>query len=99
MAELSLRSVTHSREIVRVVLHADHPGQAGMGLAAFDATFAPELTKPGTEELNPVLPRNGELLSVGWIGGNGGFNRLGCFEYCNDLSGEDACTGGARACP
>jgi hypothetical protein len=99
VAELALRSVTHDRQIERVVLHSDHPGQVGMGFAAFDATFAPELTLPGSEELNPVLPRNGELLSVGWIGGNGGFNRLGCFEYCNDLSGEDACTGGPRACP
>lgn len=99
VAELALRSVTHDRQIERVVLHADRPGQAGMGFGAFDATFAPELTQPGSEQLNPVLPRNGELLSVGWIGGNGAYNRLGCFEYCNDLSGEDACTGGPRGCP
>lgn len=99
VAELSLRSVTHAREIEHVALHAERPGQVGMGFAAFDVTFAPELTRPGSEELNPVLPTNGELLSVGWIGGNGGFNRLGCFEYCNDLSGMDACTGGPRACP
>jgi hypothetical protein len=45
------------------------------------------------------LPRNGELLSIGWIDGNGGTNRLGCFEYCNDLTGEETCTSRPRACP
>ena len=37
--------------------------------------------------------------SVGFINGNGDYTRMGCFEYCNNLSGLSACTGGARACP
>ena len=98
VAELALRSVTRGHEIERVSLRAELPGQVGNGFGAFDATFAPELTGPDGE-LNPVLPRNGELLSVGWIDGNGGYRRLGCFEYCNDLSGEETCTGGPRTCP
>jgi hypothetical protein len=97
-AELALRSETHRREIHRVTVRATRPGQATNGLAAFDAAFTPELVLPGGA-LNPVLPRNGELLSVGRILGDGSFTRLGCFEYCNDLSGMETCTGGARACP
>ena len=98
VAELALRSETNAREIERVSLRAELPGQVGNGFGAFDATFAPELTGDDGQ-LNPVLPRNGELLSVGWIDGNGGYRRLGCFEYCNDLSGEETCTGGPRTCP
>ena len=57
---------------------------------AFDATFLPDLSVAATD---------GELLSVGFINGNGDYRRLGCFEYCNNLSGLSSCTGGPRACP
>ncbi|MEJ7596975.1 MAG: hypothetical protein WKG01_03610 [Kofleriaceae bacterium] len=91
VAELVLRSETYKRDIAHDTLHADQPGQVGNGLNAFDATFAPELTDPN-------VPRNGEKLSVGFINGNGDYSRLSCFEYCNDLSGTDTCTGGPRGC-
>ena len=91
VADLVLRSETHQRDIAHHTLHADQPGQVGNGLNAFDATFAPELTDPN-------VPRNGEKLSVGFINGNGDYSRLSCFEYCNDLSGMETCTGGPRGC-
>ena len=47
----------------------------------------------------PNLPHNGELMSVGTFNGNGDYTRLGCFQYCNDLSGMETCTGGPRTCP
>jgi hypothetical protein len=97
VAELALRSVTHKREIDRVSLRAELPGQVGNGFGAFDVTFAPDIVGDDGE-LNPRLPRNGEVLSVGWIDGNNGYNRLGCFEYCNDLTGEETCTSRPRAC-
>ena len=96
-AELSLRSQDTGRTIASVVARADRPGQTGTGLAAFDATFAPWITDDDGQ-LNPDLPRNGDLLSVGRIAGNGDYLPFGCFQYCNDLSGEDACTGGPRPC-
>ena len=96
-AELELRSEETGRTIESVVVGADRPGQAGNGLGAFDATFAPWVSDEDGN-LNPDLPRNGDLLSVGRIDGNGGYLPFGCFEYCNDLSGEDACTGGPRSC-
>ncbi|MDB4963695.1 MAG: hypothetical protein JWP01_3694 [Myxococcales bacterium] len=98
VAEMQLRSETR-----HVIVDEDHieisqPGHVGMGFNAFDATFAPELTDAhGT--LNPNLPRNGDLLSVGMINGNDDYVRLGCFQYCNDLSGMETCTGGPRTCP
>ena len=96
-AELALRSETHSREIARHTVRAELPGAEGIGFGAFDATFAPELfDEEGV--LNPALPRDGERLSIGWIDGNGGYRRLGCFEYCNDLAGTGSCTGGTRTC-
>lgn len=98
VASLSLRGETRKVVIANHDLHRVLPGQPGNGFGAFDATFAPPLeTQQG--ELNPNLPRNGELLSIGYLNGNGDYRRLGCFEYCNDLSGENTCTGGARACP
>jgi hypothetical protein len=97
-AELALHSETYNRDIAFFTAHADMPGAAGIGFGAFDAHFAPDLeTEPGI--LNPNLPRNNELLSVGYINGNGDYRRLGCFEYCNDLAGSGVCTGGPRACP
>jgi hypothetical protein len=98
VAEMSLRSETR-----HVIIDEDHieisqPGHVGMGFNAFNATFAPEITdENGT--FNPNLPRNGELLSVGSYNGNGDYVRLGCFQYCNDLSGMETCTGGPRTCP
>jgi hypothetical protein len=97
VAEMSLRSETHNREIATHTVVAELPGAEGIGFGAFDATFAPELFD-AAGVLNPVLPRDGEKLSVGWIDGNGGYRRLGCFEYCNDLAGTGSCTGGPRAC-
>jgi len=91
VAAMVLRSETHGREIAQHTIHADQPGQVGNGMNAFDATFAPELD-------NPNIPRNGEKLSVGFINGNGDYSRIACFEYCNDLSGMETCTGGPRSC-
>jgi hypothetical protein len=89
-ADLRLRSVTRNIELAAYTAHADRPGMVGNGFNAFDATFMPELTVAATD---------GELLSIGSINGNGAYRRLGCFEYCNNLSGLSSCTGGARACP
>jgi hypothetical protein len=89
-ADLRLRSETYGRELARDIIRADRPGMIGNGFNAFDATFEPKLTNAA---------RNGELLSVGWINGNAEYKRLGCFQYCNDLSGMASCTGGPRACP
>jgi hypothetical protein len=98
VADMVLWSEHTGAEIARHTLHADLPGQVGMGFGAFDATFAPELVDEDGE-LNPNLPHNGELLAIGFIGGDGERHPLGCFEYCNDLSGMATCTGGPRACP
>lgn len=98
VASLSLRSETRRIVIADHDLHVDQPGHVGNGFNAFDATFAPPLElAPGV--VNPSLPRNGELLSVGYLDGDGAYRRLGCFEHCNDLSGDATCTGGPRACP
>ena len=97
VAEMVLRSEQTGNEISRHVIHAELPGAEGIGFGAFDATFAPEIfDEHGV--INPNLPHNGERLSIGWIDGNGGYRRLGCFEYCNDLSGMETCTGGPRPC-
>jgi hypothetical protein len=90
VADLRLRSVTHKREIARDVKHANRPGMVGNGFGAFDAAFYPDLSVAATD---------GEILAVGTIDGNGDFSSLGCFEYCNNLSGMSSCTGGPRACP
>ena len=90
VADLRLRSETRDLELAEHTLHADRPGQLGNGLNAFDATFAPDLAVAATD---------GELLSVGTMNGNGEYRRLGCFEYCNNLSGLSSCTGGPRTCP
>lgn len=97
-AALSLRSEARKIIVADHDLRADRPGQVGNGFGAFDATFLPDL-EDGSGGVNPNLPRNGELLSIGSLNGNGDYVRLGCFEYCNDLSGEATCTGGARTCP
>jgi hypothetical protein len=89
-ADLRLRSVTRDREIAAYTARADRPGMVGNGFNAFDATFMPDLS---------AAARDGEILSVGFITGNGDYRRLGCFEYCNNLAGLSSCTGGARACP
>lgn len=89
-ADLRLRSETYHREIAATTIHADRPGMVGNGFNAFDATFLPDLS---------VAAQDGELLSIGFINGNGDYRRLGCFEYCNNLSGLSSCTGGARTCP
>ncbi len=90
VADLRLRSETRHIELAQDTLHASRPGQVGNGLNAFDATFLPDLAVAATD---------GELLSVGYINGNGDYRRLGCFEYCNNLSGLSSCTGGPRPCP
>lgn len=98
VAAMVLRSEDRDVEIAEHVLRADLPGSVGNGFGAFDATFAPELVDAGGT-LNPNLPHDGELLSVGWLDGNGDYRRLACFEYCNDLAGTGTCTGGPRTCP
>lgn len=95
---MSMRSETRGVTIAEVDVKADRPGQVGNGFGAFDAAFTPQLADDAGV-LNPNLPTNGELLSIGKIDGNGGYRRLACFEYCNDLSGEETCTGGPRTCP
>ena len=98
VASLSLRSETRSLVVAEHDLHVALPGQVGNGFGAFDAAFYPEIADDNGA-INPNLPRNGELLSIGYLNGNGDYQRLGCFEYCNDLSGEETCTGGTRTCP
>ncbi len=96
---MSLRSEQRHVELAEQVIRAALPGHVGNGWNAFDATFTPARVN-GDGELAPDLPHDGELLSVGYIGGgDGAYHRLGCFEYCNDLSGMGGCTGGPRACP
>jgi hypothetical protein len=87
---MRLFSETREMELATYTAYADKPGQIGNGLNAFDATFMPELTR---------APYDGEILSVGFINGNGDYRRMGCFQYCNNLSGLSSCTGGPRACP
>ena len=89
-ADLRLRSETRKRTLADYTAVADRPGMTSNGFAAFDATFEPDFS---------VAARDGELLSVGFVNGNGEYRRLGCFEYCNNLSGMSSCTGGARPCP
>jgi hypothetical protein len=89
-ADLRLRSETRHIELAATSIHADRPGMVGNGFNAFDATFLPDLA---------VAPHDGELLSIGTVDGNGTVRRLGCFEYCNNLSGMSPCTGGPRSCP
>ncbi len=96
-ATIALRSETRHVEIAVDDIEMSMPGHVGNGFNAFDATFAPEIEHNGT--INPNLPHNGELMSVGTFNGNGDYRRLGCFQYCNDLSGMETCTGGPRACP
>lgn len=88
-ADLRLRSVTHNRQIASYQSSADRPGMVGNGFSAFDATFLPDLS---------VAPVDGEILSLSYVTGNGDLRLLGCFEYCNNLSGLSSCTGGARSC-
>lgn len=90
VADLRLYSETRDLELAQDTKRIDHPGQVGNGLNAFDATFQPDLAIAATD---------GELLSIGFINGNGDYRRLGCFEYCNNLSGMSSCTGGPRICP
>ncbi len=87
---MRLRSETKKRDMNDVIVKATRPGQVGNGLNAFDAHFVPDFS---------VGARDGEILSVGFINGNGAYSRLGCFEYCNDLAGTGSCTGGTRTCP
>jgi hypothetical protein len=89
-ADLRLFSETNKKQIATSLQHTEHPGQVGNGLNAVDAHFTPELINAA---------RDGDLLSVGFINGNGDYTRMGCFEYCNNLSGTSACTGGPRTCP
>lgn len=90
VADLRLYSETNHREIAQDTKRIEFPGQVGNGFNAFDATFIPDYSVAATD---------GELLSVGFINGNGDYRRLGCFEYCNNLSGLSSCTGGPRTCP
>lgn len=88
-ADMRLRSETRNKELARTVKRLEAPGQVGNGLNAVDMHFNPALTNAA---------KDGERLSVGFINGAGTFTRMGCFEYCNNLSGMSSCTGGPRAC-
>ncbi|MBX3187764.1 MAG: hypothetical protein KF819_12145 [Labilithrix sp.] len=80
------------------VVERDRPGQAGMGLARFDA----EVTLPlfvDEDELNPRLPRTGEILAVGVVTEKPSFAAVGCFRFCNDLSGQVSCEAAPVPCP
>jgi hypothetical protein len=90
VADMRLYSETREMELAASTQHSDRPGQEGNGYNSFDASFFPELS---------VAPHDGEILSVGYLNGNGDYRRLGCFEYCNNLSGLSSCTGGERTCP
>jgi len=90
VADLRLRSEIDGRELAKDTQRMSFPGQVGNGFNAFDATFIPDFSVAATD---------GELLSIGFINGNGDYRRLGCFEYCNNLSGMSSCTGGPRSCP
>ncbi|HUS29269.1 MAG TPA: hypothetical protein VMZ53_12195 [Kofleriaceae bacterium] len=94
VADMRLFSETREMELAHTTLHADRPGQEGNGYNSFDATFLPDYATNAS-----LAPHDGEILSVGYINGNGDYRRLGCFEYCNNLSGLSSCTGGARSCP
>jgi hypothetical protein len=98
VADMALQFADDGTVIDDVPVYADRPGQKTNGLSSFDVTFNPPLTGPDGE-LNPDLPRDGDLLEVGWNGADGLFHSLGCFEYCNDLAGTGDCTGGPRTCP
>ncbi len=98
VASMSMRSETRKVVIADHDIHIDRPGQVGNGFGAFDASFYPPI-ELASGALNPNLPRNGDVLSIGYVNGNGDYKRIGCFEYCNDLSGEETCTGGTRSCP
>lgn len=89
-ADMRLYSETRKKELSKSVVKATSPGQVGMGLNAVDLHFNPSFANAA---------KDGELLSVGFINGNGDYTKLGCFEYCNNLSGMSSCTGGTRACP
>ena len=90
VADMRLYSESREMTLADVAVHADQPGHEGNGWGSFDATFLPELSR---------APFDGEILSVGYLNGNGDYRRMGCFQYCNNLSGLSACTGGARTCP
>lgn len=89
-ADMRLRSESRNLTLADHTVHADKPGMTGIGFNAFNAYFVPDFSRAA---------RDGELLSVGFINGNGDYSRLACFEYCNNLSGLSDCTGGPRACP
>ena len=86
VADMELHSETRHMRIAESVQHATRPGQVGNGFGAFDATFGPGAS-------------DGELLSIGVVNANAEYQRLGCFEYCNNLSGLSGCSGGMRPCP
>lgn len=90
VADMRLYSESREMTLADVAVHADQPGHEGIGWGSFDATFAPDLSR---------APHDGEILSVGYLNGNGDYSRMGCFQYCNNLSGLSSCTGGPRACP
>lgn len=78
----------------------ERPGQEGMGFAMFDEDiYLPLEIAPG--KFNPNIPKDGEILSVGFgaFGEEGGYRRVACFEFCNDLSGESKCTQRSVPCP
>jgi hypothetical protein len=97
---IELRDAAGTKTLAWTIARAALPGTEGIGFGLFDVLLAPELfLADGT--LNPELPKNGDVLSIGRLLGEDDdvFQRLGCFEYCNDLSGMETCVGQARPCP
>lgn len=95
---IALRRAADGTELVVADAQASLPGTPGMGLGAFEVTLAPPLML-ADGSFNPDLPRDGEVLSVGRILGDGRYAELGCFEFCNDLAGTGTCASGPVDCP
>lgn len=96
-ARLSLRQASSGQEIQTAIVSADLPGTPQNGMGAFEALFdPPKWLEDGS--VNPKLPRDGDILSVGRLLGDDSFESFGCFEFCNDLAGFGTCTGGPRDC-
>jgi hypothetical protein len=83
--------------LARQAVHMTRPGQVGNGLAMVDTSVAIDLYVDG--QVNPLLPKNGEILSVGFGTERPSYVQVACFEFCNDLRGNGSCTLRGVACP
>jgi hypothetical protein len=83
--------------LARHAVQVTRPGQVGNGLAMVDTTVAIDLYVDG--QVNPRLPKNGEILSVGFGTERPSYVQVACVEFCNDLRGDGNCTLRGVACP